>query len=175
LTFTISSTPTEDYDIFSMECFLILSNIDTPPIFFKAVMTMVYLALIFLILIVIKLLKNTKNQKRTFQSLWNHLKSILRIAMYIYFMNNIVLLMSPLIKFFFCINVGDAANPEYRLLRSMDITCMRPDHSNYVFIMAIPLVAIFGLFIPIFITLRIYRAKKLGRLRGKKFIPSARS
>ena len=93
-----------------------------------------------------------------------------KIAFFIYFMDNLILIFNSLVPLIICVNVGDEKNEEFRLLRGLYLTCWTKDHSLFTIIFVIPLMIFFGACIPLFIIIKIYSAKKNGTFKSKTFL-----
>ena len=67
-----------------------------------------------------------------------------------------------------CVNVGDKREISIRLVRSPNITCWEGQHKIFLNTVALPLIAFFGLFIPLYVGYKIYSSREVHSLVDRK-------
>ena len=73
-------------------------------------------------------------------------------------------------KGLFCINVGDYENENNRLLRDMSSKCWSESKDLLGILATFPFIILFGLIIPLSLTLIFWFTNKKGNIREKNFL-----
>ena len=88
----------------------------------------------------------------------------------IFFMNNIVLFLSPLFNLYFCVDLGSEQNPKMMMLSNLGLECNSETTELFRLLVSYPLSIIFGLGVPLYILISVKRARALQQLRNPEFL-----
>ena len=159
----ISLSPNDDFEIFSFQCLLFSFNIKTEPIYVKMLNTIIFLVISFVIIILLKIFfERDKFKGNSIKRNAILMGTYFTNSFFIYFNDNLILLMNCMIPLIICINVGDEMQVDNRLLRAPYKSCWTNDHLYFIYFFVGPILSLFGVILPIFVFFQIRKAHRRG-------------
>jgi hypothetical protein len=161
-------SPTEEFKYFSIDCLLKRINISIASSYLILLLNLLFFSISFVLLI----LSCARSEKipMSIRTLGKYIKKNFEAFFLIFFMDNIILFLGPFFKILICLNIDDENSPDLRIMSNPILKCWDNLHSRLVYFLSIPILTIFGVIIPVYISIRIISARIGKTLKNRDFL-----